>query len=67
MISFEASLSLREHPQSTRNNSVVEKLMLEDVSVSDLPIETVTLDESTFCYTFEECKYRTKSKTRMNT
>ena len=67
VISFEASLSLREHPQSTRNNSVVEKLMLEDVSVSDLPIETVTLDESTFCYTCEECKYRTKSKTRMNT
>ena len=66
VISFEASLSLREHPQSTRNNSVVEKMMLEDVSVSDLPNETITLDETTFSYTCEECKYRTKNKSRMN-
>ena len=32
--SFEASLSLREHPQSTRNNSVIEKMMIEDLSIT---------------------------------
>ena len=66
MLSFDHSLSIREHPQSTRNNSVIEKLMLEDASISELPSDTITLDETTLGYTCEDCKFKTTSKTRMD-
>ena len=57
---------MREHPQSTRNNSIVERLMLEDLSLPHLSAETITLDDSVLSYTCEECNYRTTSKGSMD-
>ena len=66
VISFEASLSLRAHPQSTRNNSIVEKLMLEDISASELETDTLNLDEKAIRYTCLECKLVTTDKENMD-
>ena len=65
-VSFEASLSLKEHPQSTRNNSIVEKMMQEDASLSEATKASVTLDEMVLGFTCLECKYKTKSKAHMD-
>ena len=52
-LSFNGSLSLmlREQRQSTRNNSLLENLMLEDLSDSELPNECSPLSENTLVKT----------------
>ena len=65
-VSFNGSLSLRQHPQSTRNNSVIECLMLEDVSATNLSSDAITLDLNVLRYTCGECNIRTTSKTQMD-
>ena len=66
VLSFEASLSLREHPQSTRNNSLIEKMMLEDMSSNELTT-SLNLDEKAMKYTCLECKLFTSNKVDMDT
>ena len=51
---------------STRNNSVVENLMLEDLSTNDLPNETTNLEENGLKYTCMDCHFITISKTCMD-
>ena len=49
--------------QSTRNNSIVERLMIEDVSVTDLSLNNVkNVEENTLKYTCFQCNYATTSK-----
>ena len=56
-----------EQKQSTRNNSVIESLMLEDISVSDLTKESNnTLEENALKFTCNECNVVTTSKTRLD-
>ena len=46
--------------QSTRNNSIIERLMIEDVSVSDLTKDNVKkVEENSLKYTCYECNYIT--------
>ena len=58
------------HPlplQSTRNNSIVERLMIEDISVTDLSIDNVkNIDEDSLKYTCFQCNYTTTSKTSID-
>ena len=61
--SFNSSKKLMEPRQSTRNNSIIERLMIEDVSVSDLTTDGVNLlEENSLKYTCYECNFVTTSK-----
>ena len=52
-----------EPRQSTRNNSIVENLMIEDVTVTDLTKENEeNLEENTLKYTCNDCLFITTNK-----
>ena len=63
--SFNSSKVLIEPRQSTRNNSIVENLMIEDVTVTDLTNET-NVEENTLKYTCNDCMFVTTSKTNID-
>ena len=49
-----------EPRQSTRNNSLIENLMIEDVTTTNLTNESVDLvEENTLRYTCNECMFAT--------
>ena len=53
--------------QSTRNNSVIETLMLEDMTVTESDIYNKSLvEENALKYTRMECNFVTKSKECMD-
>ena len=65
-LSFNASLPLKEHKQSTRNNSILENLMLDDISLTSIEKDNITLEEMVLKYTCMDCKFVTKNKTDMD-
>ena len=53
--------------QSTRNNSVVEQLMIEDVTVTDLDNESnILIEERSLKYTCNDCNYITTNKAQID-
>ena len=64
--SFDNSRNIDVQKQSTRNNSIVENLMIEDATITDLTQETTTLDEPVLKYTCNECNIATKSQADIN-
>ena len=60
MNSFSTAPKLDVPRQSTRNNSVMEHLMIEDLNVTDL--ENQTIQENTLKYTCDVCHYVTTNK-----
>ena len=70
-ISFNTSKKVLKPRQSTRNNSIVEKLMVEDETVTDSTNDSVTqLEEkpqdTPLKYTCYECNFITTSKESIN-
>ena len=65
-LSFNASQSLRNHLQSTRNNSISENLMLEDLSIINISDDKITLEEKPLSYTCKNCNIKTTSKSKMD-
>ena len=67
ILSLNISDKLAQQKQSTRNNSLTEKLMLEDVSLMDLSQEVQeNLKEDTHKFTCDPCNFATKSKGEIN-
>ena len=58
-----SSLKLLEPRNSTTNNSVIETLMIEDMSVAEIED---TIEEDSLKFTCKDCKYTTKSKTHID-
>ena len=61
MTSFNSSKKELEPRQSTRNNSLIENLMIEDVTATNLTNE-ITLEENVLKYTCSDCMFVTISK-----
>ena len=71
MNSFNSSKKLVEPRHSTRNNSVIDNLMIEDVTVSNITDQTKetnenTLEENTLKYLCNNCRFVTTSKSNIN-
>ena len=64
--SFNSSKSILGPRHSTRNNSVTEYMMLEDLSSTELEVEEINLDDNSLKYTCIECKYVTVRKEAMD-
>ena len=60
--SFNSSKKSLSQMESTRNNSIVERLMIEDVTITGLSGDDQPVEEVPLKYTCFECKYTTKSK-----
>ena len=65
-VSFNIPESLMGPKQSTRNNSVIENIMLEDMTASELDNVTINLDENALKFTCIDCKFATTSKECMD-
>ena len=65
-LSFNASKPVIGPRQSTRNNSVIESMMLENLTSTELDNDKNNLDENTLKYTCTDCNLITTSKERMD-
>ena len=67
ILSFNSSNKMLEPRQSTRNNSVIENLMIEDITVTDMSNDSVDiLQENVLKYTCKECNFATTSKSHID-
>jgi hypothetical protein len=67
MASFNLSNKLMEKRQSTRNNSLIENLMMEDATTTDLTDGSVhVLEENLLKYTCKECNLITTSREQID-
>ena len=66
VLGFNMSRKLQEPRESTRNNSTVEALMLEDITIADITDGNVNLKEKALKYTCIECKFITVNKDKMD-
>ena len=64
--SVNTSQNLMIQRQSTRNNSFVESLMMEDVTATDLADDSVTLNENVLEYNCMDCNFLTTCKENMS-
>ena len=67
VLGLNSSNKMKESRHSTRNNSVIEHLMIEDISSTDLESRNGNpLEENSLKYTCNECKYITTNKAHID-
>ena len=65
-LSFNVSQKQIGPTESTRNNSLVEGLLMENLSSTDLDKEEATLEEKVFEFNCMDCNYRSNKQSDMN-